>query len=456
MKYLELADALRVVYEYGFELAEEHFVELTDEQYASLARQGGDVSKRWFRISRGVFEDRNNPPDELSIVSEDEKARIFQGIELVYRMSEKSGRTFADFRARLGYLRGRLPPSITGHGEPNAPLPARAAGRREAEEPEPQQPHREEHPLASVHRYLDKIRALQDEGHVEAARDQLIDFILWQSNLEAQLEAVKLLARRPTHRSLDFLNHIYRHEYIDRDDARMVVYPRAPSPLGEAMTRPAADLGPEAHRVVRSAVQRAYAELARAAASGGTRELEDLIRVVRPPESSIDAGPEDSEVWRDVEFRLGLELPADLKRVIEAYGSGAWGSALWTLNPFSRDPDLNLERRAHDLLGADHRIRRGDPRDIPFALYPEKHGLFPWAVTAGGSRLYYLTEGPVQSWQIIAFEAAGSLYDRHRTTATDFLFRFVNGAVASRVLGALESEYRWTFRPAGRLKAVAD
>ncbi len=70
--------------------------------------------------------------------------------------------------------------------------------------------------------------------------------------------------------------------------------------------------------------------------------------------------------------------------------------------------------------------------------------------------MYYLTEGPVESWHIIVFEAVGPLYDRHQTTATDFLFRFVNGALASRVLEALKPEYRWTFRLAARLKVVAD
>ncbi len=70
MEALTAADALRVVFEYAFEIAEENFVELAAEQYAALEDQRGDTSKRWFRLTRGIFEDHNNPPEELPIVDE--------------------------------------------------------------------------------------------------------------------------------------------------------------------------------------------------------------------------------------------------------------------------------------------------------------------------------------------------------------------------------------------------
>ncbi len=462
---LELANALSVVFEYGFELMEEHFIELTAEQYESLARQDEDASKRWIRISRGVFEDRNNPPAELPIVSELEKERLLRAVELVNQMSEDSGRTFDDFRARLAYLRDRLPPAVTGVQAQATTSRKQTVCRPAAGKSDRQPTQAAELPVAGClegrravrsQRNFDRIRALQDDGHLEAARDQLIDFILWQSDLEAQLEAVKLLARRPTHRTLHYLEHIYKSEIIDRGPSKVVVYPQAPRPLGEAMQRSVCDLGSEAHQVVRSAIGRTYDGLARAAASGGQRKLDDLLRVVSPPDPLIDSGRDDDEVWHDVEFRLGLDLPLDFKQVLRAYGSGSWGSSLWMLNPFSRDPDLNLERSAHDLLARDHKIRRGLRESLPFALYPEKDGLFPWAFTTQGHRLYFLTEGLVENWPIIVFEPRGFCYDRHNAPVTDFLFQFVSGAFSSRVMGAPRPECRWAFRPRSMLKAAGD
>ncbi len=447
MEVLKLANALSVVYEYGFELTEESFVELTYEQYASLEGQGEDISGRRFRISRGIFEERNNPPAELSVVNEAEKERLLRAVQLVYRMSEKSDRSFRDFRDRLAWLRDRLPPAITGHPESDTPPPKPHDPPRDPpQEPEEPSPERVggEAP-AGVRQLFDRITALQDEGHVEAARDQLIEVIRWQSRLEVQLEAVKLLARRPTHRTLHYLKHIYRSTHVDTEDGRRIVYPEAPQPLGEAMAHPLGKFDTPAHLAVWKALQRTHEELARQAATGSRKELDDLVRVVSPPEAPVDSGPEDGDVWRDVEFRLGLDLPIDFKQLVRVYGSGGWGGYLRMLNPFSGDPGLNLERRAHDLLAQDHVIRRRFPDQIPFALYPEKDGLFPWAVLSNDVRLCYLTEGPVESWQMIVYGPGGLLYDRYRTSTTDFLFRFVSGATPGRVLGPLRQEHRWTF-----------
>ncbi|HEX9730843.1 MAG TPA: hypothetical protein VGG06_02530 [Thermoanaerobaculia bacterium] len=122
---LMAAEALKVVFDHGFEIKDENFVELTFEQYAALEGQGTDISRRWFRLTRGIFEDRNNPPDEIPIVDENEKERIVAAVQLVHDMTSRADRAFGDFRERLAWLSERLPEAITGK-----PAPLRASRRQ--------------------------------------------------------------------------------------------------------------------------------------------------------------------------------------------------------------------------------------------------------------------------------------------------------------------------------------
>ena len=111
---LESADALRVLYELGYEPGDDNFVELTTEQYAALDARGEVAQGRWYRITRGIVEDRKNPPPELPIVSELQKERLLQAVKIVYAMSSNAVVEFSTFGQRLEWLRARLPPVITG------------------------------------------------------------------------------------------------------------------------------------------------------------------------------------------------------------------------------------------------------------------------------------------------------------------------------------------------------
>jgi hypothetical protein len=120
----------------------------------------------------------------------------------------------------------------------------------------------------------------------------------------------------------------------------------------------------------------------------GFSQLRDAIP---PPSTPIEAG--SLEAFSVVEARLGLTLPDDYKHLIYTYGTGAWKQFLWVLNPFSANRFLNLIEQAQRQLDADRIIRAHWPHHVPFALFPERGGLFPWAITDNGNRLYWLTAG---------------------------------------------------------------
>ncbi len=107
------AAAIRSVFEMQFEIKDENLIELTFEQYQSAKRQGFDVSERLFRVSRGMFEECNNPQAELKIVSESEIQDIKRAVSTIYRLSDKSGNEFNSFVDRLKYLEKKLPPIMT-------------------------------------------------------------------------------------------------------------------------------------------------------------------------------------------------------------------------------------------------------------------------------------------------------------------------------------------------------
>lgn len=156
-----------------------------------------------------------------------------------------------------------------------------------------------------------------------------------------------------------------------------------------------------------------------------TTSFAQLCDAISPPAKAIEAG--NTEGFLAVEARLVLGLPGDYKRLICAYGSGSWKGFLWVLNPFSSNRYLNLFEQALQQLDAERVIRTNWPGDVPFALYPERGGLFPWGITDNGDRLYWLTEGDPDRWPTLVYESRGPRYDRHELGCCEFLRRWVAG-----------------------------
>jgi hypothetical protein len=152
-----------------------------------------------------------------------------------------------------------------------------------------------------------------------------------------------------------------------------------------------------------------------------------LCQAVPPPVHPSEAG--STQAFARVEDRLDLELPDAYKQLVTAYGTGSWRGFLWVLNPFSANRSLNLLDQAVRQLDAERVIRRKWPDQVPFPLYPEPGGLFPWGMTDNGDRLYWLTEGLPDSWPTIVFESRGPRFDRHERTCCDLLLGWLVGRI---------------------------
>lgn len=162
--------------------------------------------------------------------------------------------------------------------------------------------------------------------------------------------------------------------------------------------------------------------------------IEHLTRVVSPPAKIVDTGSE--EQWEQCERQIGLTLPSDYRKLVQTYGTGRWMNFLWVLSPFASNKYINLVYQATHQLDAERTIRAQFPAEIPFPLYPEPEGLYPWALTDNGDRLYWHTCGDPDQWPTIVYESRGPEFDRHPLTCTEFLARWISGNLPVSVFPA--------------------
>ncbi|NUP08807.1 MAG: hypothetical protein HOW73_22395 [Polyangiaceae bacterium] len=156
-------------------------------------------------------------------------------------------------------------------------------------------------------------------------------------------------------------------------------------------------------------------------------DIQRLIDLVGYPEKPHGIGTD----WTGVERRLALSLPSDFKQLVAVFGTGPWGGFLHVLTPFAEN-ELLLERAANRALGALHTIRRAHPEQVPFALFPEELGLFPWGITDNGDTLFWLTEG--FHWSTVVFDARAAAWERHDLSSSALIRAFLLGVLPSRCL----------------------
>jgi hypothetical protein len=164
--------------------------------------------------------------------------------------------------------------------------------------------------------------------------------------------------------------------------------------------------------------------------------LERLMRLVLPPERPVFAGTLTG--FREVEQGLGLKLPEGYKRVVRAYGQGLW-QGLWCLaSPFSEDQpghprSWHIPRygvtAGPEACATLRESKASYPEFLPWPVYLEPGGLFPWAMTDNGGVLYWLTEGVPESWPTLydPHDLRPEIWERFDLPFTELLFKTITG-----------------------------
>ena len=136
--------------------------------------------------------------------------------------------------------------------------------------------------------------------------------------------------------------------------------------------------------------------------------------------------------WPDVERALRLKLPIAYMTLIDLFGASCWDDFLYVLSPF--DESLNLQRRGGQVLEADRQSRRAFPSHYPLGLYPEPNGLLPWAVTANGDTMYFITFGPPDDWPTLIRGPRAPEFEVSFLTPPLLVHHIVAGAYRSGIL----------------------
>ena len=70
-----------------------------------------------------------------------------------------------------------------------------------------------------------------------------------------------------------------------------------------------------------------------------------------------------------------------------------------------------------------------DPNSVPFNIYPESNGIFPWGRTDNGDDLFWITEGKSDNWQIFVLSARDGEYSVLDLTVSEFLYKWMTNEI---------------------------
>lgn len=163
--------------------------------------------------------------------------------------------------------------------------------------------------------------------------------------------------------------------------------------------------------------------------------------------------------WKQAEEEVGVALPPDFCELAGRFPYGVFQGYLSFLPSPASLEDL-CERRLADL----RRWRDNTPDDdeikyrkyleelaasegeelppepalfVPFPLWPEPGGIFPWATGSHGEIFFWLRSGPDSgSWPVVWCHGEDFEWEQFDGTTTEFLIALVSGLIDARQLGS--------------------
>jgi len=168
--------------------------------------------------------------------------------------------------------------------------------------------------------------------------------------------------------------------------------------------------------------------------------IDDLVAIIPPPSGLLEIGGDDD--WREVQNSLKLDLPQDLRDFGMRYGTGRFCNGLiQVFNPFSPEYQRIIEWECQT-----QRMVEEDFGKQPYAVYPERPGLFPWGRDENGHKMFWLIEGESAKWPIL-LESRDVEYEQWDLSMTTFLGKALNNEVKCLLWQRPFSRKKLTFEP---------
>ncbi|WP_198159578.1 SMI1/KNR4 family protein [Grimontia marina] len=135
-----------------------------------------------------------------------------------------------------------------------------------------------------------------------------------------------------------------------------------------------------------------------------------------------------------MEQQVGVTFPRDFKEITEAYGSGAFSSFLFLINPFE-------EYEGYDYLSDITRITDADAElskqtFFTQSPYPNKSGLFPLAATDNGDTIYFKPSQDIDCYDLYLYDSRRGNNEVYNMTLADFIGEWASGQLKSKILEA--------------------
>jgi hypothetical protein len=133
---------------------------------------------------------------------------------------------------------------------------------------------------------------------------------------------------------------------------------------------------------------------------GLTMKIDALKELMPPPDEPLYPG--SLKEWREFQERTGIRFPEDYFAISHTYGSGRFLAGEFKVaNPFDPDDEKFSERELATL----HETRSTSPKDVPYPLYPEQSGLYPFGIDGNGNTFLWITDDDPNAWAIACFNS---------------------------------------------------
>lgn len=157
--------------------------------------------------------------------------------------------------------------------------------------------------------------------------------------------------------------------------------------------------------------------------------IKSLLDLVQPPLNPSATG--DDEAWKKLERILDFPFPDEYKACINIYGSGTFSDTIILISPFEDHAYQDWIRTELEYYSS---TREKFPELFQFSIYPSKGGLYPWAMTSSGEKIYWETLDIPDEWPIIAYSTRGPEFERWKLPVSEFLYKWISGTLDSKVL----------------------
>jgi hypothetical protein len=147
--------------------------------------------------------------------------------------------------------------------------------------------------------------------------------------------------------------------------------------------------------------------------------VEHLKCILAIPPHPVATG--DDGAWKSIEADIGGILPSDYKNFIAAYGVGRIDGFLSVYSPFSKNRFLNLVSQSKAVFNSLRVFRAESGLRLPFPVYPEEDGVFPWGCTDNGDQLYWRFRRGKFEHPLVVAESRGPEWQEFNVSMTDFL-----------------------------------